>query len=316
MTTIKLMATDQLLTAVEQPKVASGDVNSVLLQVEFDEMWDGYGMNAVFFTDKNKKPVGAVMNTVDFVGECIIPHEVLADEGTLFIGIYGYDYTADRDTVKTTTLVKYKIEAGAPKSEGVSVPPTASEYQQMIAILEETKAIAQGVRDEFDNGVVPALKDLHSNNGLKMWVGDDMAYYYAKDTLPENTLCIITNDTTKDDLLAAISDLRNQITELKGVELGTVPLQVDPFKFTYFVGVNYDSYGNVRQSVVFNITHCSYNKLELYASGQWKSEAEEFQYSLAFHWMSGGFGLGITCTDTEGNTTQGSFDKILGFKTN
>ena len=51
MTTIELFADDQNLRAIESPKLASGDKNSVKIHVEFNSEWDGYIKTGVFFVD-------------------------------------------------------------------------------------------------------------------------------------------------------------------------------------------------------------------------------------------------------------------------
>ena len=51
MTTIKLLANDQHLTVTEKPKVASGDVESVKLKVDFDALW-GHRRNPVGYGEE------------------------------------------------------------------------------------------------------------------------------------------------------------------------------------------------------------------------------------------------------------------------
>lgn len=126
MTTISLVATDQLLSVALQPKVASGDQNSVELHVDFDSEWDGFAKSAVFFTSEN----GTVYEMVMTNGNCVIPHEVLAKSGILYIGVRGVN--SSNKAVKTSSLVKYKIAEGAPAGNGTTVAPTADVYQQLL----------------------------------------------------------------------------------------------------------------------------------------------------------------------------------------
>ena len=49
MTTIELFADDQNLRAIESPKLASGDKNSVKIHVEFNSEWNDYIKTGVFF---------------------------------------------------------------------------------------------------------------------------------------------------------------------------------------------------------------------------------------------------------------------------
>lgn len=129
MTTISLVATDQLLSVALQPKVASGDQNSVELHVDFDSEWDGYGKSAVFFTSENNTVYEMVLTN----GNCVIPHEVLAKPCDLYIGVRGVN--SGNNAVKTSSLVKYKIIKGAPAGDGATVEPTADVYQQLLTAI-------------------------------------------------------------------------------------------------------------------------------------------------------------------------------------
>lgn len=134
MTTISLVANDQLLSVALNPKLASGDQNSVTLHVDFSTEWDGYARSGVFFTSNDETPYEKVMTN----GECTIPAEVLAETGVLFIGVRGVN--ADNNAVKTSSLVKYKISEGAPAGEGTEVEPTANVYQQLLTAYGKTDA--------------------------------------------------------------------------------------------------------------------------------------------------------------------------------
>lgn len=131
MTIIKLTTNDQQLTASQKPKLASGDVESVKVQVEFDVFWDDFiAKSAVFHTSKYMTVYEALLTN----NECIIPHEVLAEPGTLFIGIRGI--ASDGGAVKTSTLVRYTIVQGAEAGESTA-EPTPDMYQQYLQAMDE-----------------------------------------------------------------------------------------------------------------------------------------------------------------------------------
>ena len=157
MTTISLYANDQLLTVTLKPKIASGDKNSVLLHVDFDSIWDRFTKSAVFFTTNDATVYEIILTD----GECTVPHEVLAQSGTLYIGVRG---VAADNAVKTSTLVKYKIDDGAPVGDGTTVDPTPDVYQQ---ILKRLNNLEQGaVSDERLASAVEVYLDSHPVNGL------------------------------------------------------------------------------------------------------------------------------------------------------
>lgn len=142
MTMIRLVATDQLLSIAHQPKVASGDQNSVAIHVDFDSKWDAYGKSAVFFTSKNKTAYEVILTD----GECTVPHEVLAKPGNIYIGVRGVDSTNRK--VKTSSLVKYKIAEGTPSGDGTTAEPTPDVYQQLLTSVNETKNYVETIVEE------------------------------------------------------------------------------------------------------------------------------------------------------------------------
>lgn len=115
MTTLKLVTCDQHLVLQKQPVVASGDKNSVLIQIQLCSMWDGFDVKVAFYKDGNR----------DFVldiplenGECMIPPEMLDTPCVLNIGVWGKDA---RGRHKTSTMVKYRVQEGTPIEEGVTL---------------------------------------------------------------------------------------------------------------------------------------------------------------------------------------------------
>lgn len=135
MTIIELMAKDQKLDIMVEPVVAAGDVKSTKIHVEFSPEWAGYAKTAVFFTSNDTENV---IEQVMTDNTCKVPHEVIETANNLFIGVRGV--IASTGAVKTSTLVKYKIEEGAPAGTGTTVPPTADVYQQLLTSYANTEA--------------------------------------------------------------------------------------------------------------------------------------------------------------------------------
>lgn len=143
MTVIRLFADDQKLSVAVAPKIASGDRNSVQIQVSFSGNWSNYEKSAVFYTSWDKTVYEVMLSD----NKCLIPHEVLSMNGDLFIGIRGVD--TNGGAVKTTTVLKYRIEKGAPMGDASSVEPTPDVYQQILMRLAEINAVTSV------NGIVP-----------------------------------------------------------------------------------------------------------------------------------------------------------------
>lgn len=146
-TFIKLKTVDQRLTAVQQPVLASGDVGSVRVEYALDSYWDGYTASGTFYTGKKPEDVYEQQLTE---GACVIPWEVLQEDGVLYIGLRGVDAAG---LIKTAAPVRYRIEKGSPIGSATAKGPTPDVYQQMLESMKETEEIAQSVRDDADNGV-------------------------------------------------------------------------------------------------------------------------------------------------------------------
>lgn len=143
MTTIGLVANDQLLTVVLNPKLTSGDQNTTDIHVDFSEDWDGFAKSAVFFTSNDTNTVYEKVMTNN---TCIIPAEVMVKRGILYIGVRGVN--ASENEIKTTSLVKYIISEGAPSGTGIEIEPTADVYHQLLTAYEKAEnAINQGLDD-------------------------------------------------------------------------------------------------------------------------------------------------------------------------
>lgn len=126
MTIIQVKTADQVLSAVLVPKLAPHNQNSVKLTVDFDSAWAGYGKSAVFYTKGNPTPYEKVLDA-DYA--CMVPAEVLAEPGYMFITIKGVK-TSD-NSVKASARLKLKVSEGMPLF--VVSEPTEDVYKQLLA---------------------------------------------------------------------------------------------------------------------------------------------------------------------------------------
>lgn len=76
--------------------------------------------------------------------------------------------------------------------------------EQILTAIEQ--AVSTGEIQNVDSGFVTTLKEANKNTGLKFWVGTN-AEYNALDPKPADTFCIITDDSLREDLQAAIGEL-------------------------------------------------------------------------------------------------------------
>ncbi len=155
------------ITVNEEP-IADG-INFESIKFHFPKAWDGYAKTAVFSDDN------AVVSVVLQEGnalcisedECYIPYEVLK-EGMFKLSVFGVlgDSRATTQTKNIKVIKSGYAEGRAPST------PTPSEYQQLVNLATETKAIAQSVRDDADSGAFKGDKGDMGPKGDKGETGD------------------------------------------------------------------------------------------------------------------------------------------------
>lgn len=129
MTLIQVDCKDQDLTLLDAPLITSGDVQSDEVHFTFCPKWDGMIKTAVFY--RNEGETYSVL--VDEDNNCIIPQEVLKEEGTFYFGVFGIK----DNSVKTSEILRYKVKKGA-ITEGTKIPdPTPDIYSQILAKIDE-----------------------------------------------------------------------------------------------------------------------------------------------------------------------------------
>ena len=163
MTTITLRTNDQALSVVLKPLIASGDYNLVKVQVEFDSAWDRYTVRSAVFRTLN----GAETEVLLTDDECIIPHEVLAEPGTLFIALRGITYSGN--VIKTTAEVKYKIVQGAKDIASTTAPSHDMYAQYMAAIAAGIAPHLEAVNEKVDGRI--AELDALAGSFIRMKTG-------------------------------------------------------------------------------------------------------------------------------------------------
>lgn len=166
-TCIKLKTVDQRLTVVQQPIVASGDVQSVRVEYALDGLWEGYTLSGTFYT--GAKPEDVYEQRLED-GACIIPWEVLQDDGVLYIGLRGVDSDG---RVKTAAAVRYRIEKGSPRGSATAKGPTPDVYEQLLAVL-----LNDGVRginvESIDGGKRVTIRGLEEDKTIDIMDGEDI----------------------------------------------------------------------------------------------------------------------------------------------
>lgn len=117
-TSIEIACTDQILSIVTKPKIASGGFEEDQVHITFSKEWDGFQKTAMFYRSSDT----IYRTALDENDECFIPAFVLKEPGTVYISVYG-----EKDkTVRTSNVVKYKIVQGA----NTDAPDPLAKYEQ------------------------------------------------------------------------------------------------------------------------------------------------------------------------------------------
>ena len=167
MTIIYAATEDQHLIATVIPKLAQNNVNTVRLHVAFDSSWDAYpAKSAVFTTSHSSRPYPV---TISAQGDCLLPKEVLIEEGKVYITVHGEN--SSNGTTKSTTKLTVKVLEGHPAI--IISDPSPSVYQQLLtvnAVLEARMRQLEvagtvdgseviGIRTGVDGSVYPTAGD-------------------------------------------------------------------------------------------------------------------------------------------------------------
>lgn len=85
-TTVSLKTTDQALTVVAAPKLASGGKGVIRIDVEFDDPWEDMEKTAVMYMSGHESTIYYVAMENDV---CVIPEAAVAVHGALHVALRG-----------------------------------------------------------------------------------------------------------------------------------------------------------------------------------------------------------------------------------
>lgn len=107
--------------------INSGEYNITPCEFEFSEEYNGLTKMAVFSTCSVDVKV-AILNN-----RCVIPYEVLENQGQVLLGVYGYESVNDELELRYSPTPKYfYVIQGSYKEGGDPELPPKSEWEQVI----------------------------------------------------------------------------------------------------------------------------------------------------------------------------------------
>lgn len=197
MDVLKIVAAGLNISSVGFKEIPAGNRKSVLLDIEYDDTWDGYGKTAVFFSQSN---MSAVYEVLVENNHAFIPAEVMCYNGSFFIGLRGNN----DDAVKTTNLLKIRVVNGSPAGSTTVVEPTSEIYQQIIASYGslETKITAF---EDYLKQVDRSQEIIDARRGT-----DGKTYDSLGQAIRGNDYLI------RQELEKAVKEINSEIEKLKG----------------------------------------------------------------------------------------------------
>lgn len=196
-TIIKLRCVDQVLAFETTPLIASGGQQEDFIQVSFCPLWDGTVKTAVFW--RTEDDVYHV--PLDETGACVIPPEVLTDEGAFFFGVFGV-YANGKQ--RTTEALRYNVAKGAITVGTKPSDPTPDLYTSVMAMAQQMVAAAEDMRQIMDEYDPP-------ERGKDYWTPEDKAEIIEEVT---NELTDQVMEGIADKVVDQVSDeIKDQIEE-------------------------------------------------------------------------------------------------------
>ena len=186
---IEIEVTGQKIKRLNSPGSVADTLNYLTCHFIFvGEEWDITVRTAYF---NNQKSGERYAQIIADDGTCTVPWEALTDKGFVRFSVAG-----ERDDYRITTDIESFYNGETVYGGEPSEPPTPSQYDQLIALAEQTKEIAESVREdadagEFDgepgkpgdpgkDGVSPTAKIDETNDGAVITVTDATGTTTAK----------------------------------------------------------------------------------------------------------------------------------------
>lgn len=167
------------LTIDEKP-VADG-ILFEKVRFNFTDAWKDYTKTAVFSTG-NGNIVSVVLDKGNplCIDEscCYIPFEVLTEDG-FYLSVFG----VSGESRATSTKVFVKVNPSGFAEGEAPAEPTPTEYEQLMNLCEQTKAIAESVRRDADDGAFNGEKGDKGDRGDMGYSG---VYYGTEAPTAEN----------------------------------------------------------------------------------------------------------------------------------
>lgn len=134
---------------IEPPETAEGTREYLRAEFDFSEEWDGLTKTA-FFRGANGNTYSQLLEN----DACTVPAEALAVPGRVGVSVSG----TRGETIITTDIKSFSVPATL--SGGTPSDPEPTVWQQILDKVDETKQIAQSVREDAEAGKFAATAEM------------------------------------------------------------------------------------------------------------------------------------------------------------
>ena len=223
-----ICATKNTIQCSNKELLTSGAVAMNECRFTFNKDWDNLIKTAVFKTDL--VTISVLLD--DNKCQCTIPWEVLETPNELLsVGVYGTDVDGKIVLPTVWTLLGTVLDGANLGKEGTECP-TPNVYQQILTVCEQTKQIAQSVRDDADAGEFDGEKGKQGEKGDPGYTPKKGIDYYTptekdefikeiEDTLVANIDNALVNIIAQQESILAMQteliaelDIREQLDEI------------------------------------------------------------------------------------------------------
>lgn len=153
--------------------LTSRSVKTITAKFDLDAAWDEFETKTAIFANGST----VIAQFLDAENFCVVPWEVLTQSGNLTIGIVGRSGEKIMPSVKVVVpIIDGIFTDGTTPSD-----PSPDVYAQIIALMEETKAIAQSVRDDMSSFLLYVKAEIDKTKTAEvidgvLYVRDPFAY--------------------------------------------------------------------------------------------------------------------------------------------
>ena len=204
--------------------VNSGEYNVQNVEFSFSSEYDGLTKMAIFSNEDES------FETMITNNNCVIPSEILQTDGTIGLGVYGYEVNGDNLVKRYSPKpVFFNVELGSYQLAQESIDPSSDIISQILQQLENQAKDIIALENNYDNltnNVIPTLATKEEIPDVSNFITkdvDNLTNYTPTSDLSSVALSGSYNDLlNKPDLsqYATTEALGTEITNRENADIG------------------------------------------------------------------------------------------------